>query len=115
MEIGINTSPDNGGIAIIEVEGRMDALSVGEFEEKVIPQCSAEGITGYIIDFAKLIYISSAGLRAILKVAKLCKEQGRKVAICNLAPEVHDVFKISGFDLIITVCENLDSAKSAVA
>ncbi len=114
MEIVINTSPDNGSISVIEVEGRMDALSVGEFEEKVIPQCSVEGVTGYIIDFAKLVYISSAGLRAILKVAKLCKEQGRKVAICNLSPDVHEVFKISGFDLIITVCENLDSAKSAV-
>ena len=115
MEIIINTSPDNGNISVIEVEGRMDALSVGEFEEKVIPQCSVDGITGYVIDFSKLIYISSAVLRAILKVAKLCKEQGRKIAICNLSPEVHEVFKISGFDLIITVCENLDSAKSAVA
>ena len=115
MEIVINSSSDNESISVIEVEGRMDALSVGEFEDKVIPLCSVDGITGYVIDFSKLIYISSAGLRALLKVAKLCKEQGRKIAICNLAPEVHEVFKISGFDLIITVCENLDSAKSAVA
>ena len=84
MEININASPDNGSISVIEVEGRMDALSVGEFEEKVIPQCSVDGITGYVIDFSKLIYISSAGLRAILKVAKLCKEQLLNTeVICN--------------------------------
>lgn len=114
MDIVIDTLPDNGSISVIEVEGRMDALSVGEFEEKIVPQCSVEGITGFIIDFSKLVYISSAGLRAILKVAKQCKELGRKVAICNLSADVHEVFKISGFDLIITVCENLESAKSAV-
>ncbi len=114
MEIVIDTLPDNGSISVIEVKDRMDALSVGEFEEKIVPLCSVDGIKGYIIDFSKLVYISSAGLRAILKVAKLCKEQGRKVVICNLSPDVHEVFKISGFDLIITVCENLDSAKSAV-
>lgn len=114
MEIVINTSPENN-ISVIEVEGRIDALSVGEFEEKIIPQCSVDGISGYVIDFAKLVYISSAGLRAILKVAKLCKEHSRKIAICNLSQEVKEVFKISGFDLIITVCDDLESATKAVS
>ncbi len=114
MEIVINTSVDSDTIQIISVEGRLDALSVGEFEEKVVPLCTTEGIKSYIIDFSKLVYISSAGLRAILKVAKNCKENSRKMAVCNLSPDVKDVFKISGFDLIVTVCDDIDQAKSAV-
>ncbi len=115
MEVIVNAPSDDKN-EIIEVSGRIDAITVGDFEEKVLPLCSSEeNASAFIIDFSKLVYISSAGLRAILKIAKSCNEKGKKMAVCNLSPDVREVFKISGFDLIITVCDDLESAKKAIA
>ncbi len=113
MEIVID-APNEHGVEIIHVEGRIDALNAGSFEEKIIPLCQND-VKSFVIDFSKLVYISSAGLRAILKMAKQCKSVNKKIVICNLASEVKEVFKISGFDLIIKICENLETAVSEVA
>ena len=97
-------------IDLISVDGRIDALTVGTFEEKTLALVDNENYGSYILDFEKLVYISSAGLRAVLKLAKKCKEVSKKLVVCNLSENVLEVFKISGFDLIITVCDNLENA-----
>ncbi len=113
MEIVIDEA-NAKGISIIHVDGRVDALNAGSFEEKMLPLCQSE-TKGFIIDFSKLVYISSAGLRAILKMAKQCKSVKKKIVICNLAAEVQEVFKISGFDLIIKICKDTESAMNEIS
>ena len=113
MEVVIDDA-NSQGIGIIHVDGRIDALNAGKFEEKILPLCQGED-KGFVLDFSKLVYISSAGLRAILKMAKQCKAVGKKIVICNLASEVREVFTISGFDLIIKISENTDSALSQIS
>ncbi|MCR5536527.1 MAG: STAS domain-containing protein [Succinivibrio sp.] len=114
MKIDIASSENNSSITIIKVEGRIDAISVSDFEEKTLPLSATEA-TGFVIDFAKVEYISSAGLRAILKIAKSCKEVKKKVALCNLSATVREVLKISGFDLILKICNDLQAAEDCVA
>ena len=52
-----------------------------------------------ILDFKNLEYISSAGLRVIMKVVK----QEKSVSVINVSPEVYDIFDVSGFTNFITV------------
>ena len=59
MEIRIQQS---GGATVVAVAGKLDALSAGDYE-KAVNQLIAEGKTRFVVDFAKLDYISSAGLR----------------------------------------------------
>ena len=55
------------------------------------------------MDFEKLVYISSAGLRAILLTAKSLGNLNAKLALCSLSDQIREIFEISGFDKIITI------------
>ena len=114
MKVNITQSTNNPALTIVIVEGRIDAITVPEFEEKTLTLSETEA-SGFIIDFAAVEYISSAGLRAILKIAKSCKAVHKKVALCNLSATVREVLKISGFDLILNICTDLPAAEASVS
>jgi anti-anti-sigma factor len=58
-----------------------------------------------VIDFARLEYIASAGLRVILLTQKRCKAAGRGVGIrlINVTPAIYDIFHYAGFDQILDI------------
>ncbi len=111
MEITLNNNQASG-VTIVKASGRIDAVSVSGFEEQTLP-LSESGDNALVLDFSELIYISSAGLRAILKLAKKCKALNKKLLICGLCNEVLEVFKISGFDLILDIKTDLNAAIDA--
>lgn len=75
---------------IIEVEGRIDTNTVTELENN-LPKL--DEIEKVIFDFDKLEYISSSGLRLILKT----KKQVNDTSIINCSTEVYDIFNMTGF------------------
>lgn len=64
-----------------------------------------------LIDFNGLDYISSAGLRAALAVAKRMNAAGGRLALCSLSPQVAEVFEISGVNAIIDIHASAESAE----
>ena len=56
-----------------------------------------------VLDFEGISYISSAGLRVVLLVAKTLQKQKAKMAVCSLSESIREIFEISGFDKIIPV------------
>jgi anti-anti-sigma factor len=94
---------------IVAVTGRMDAVTAPEFEIRLLDWINS-GETHLIVDFAGLEYISSAGLRSILTIAKNLKTRQGKIALCVLRDTVKEVFEISGFSTIIPVFESVDAA-----
>ncbi len=94
---------------ILTISGRMDAVTAPEFETK----CDGliqKGSTKMIVDMKPVQYISSAGLRSILSVAKKLKAAGGEIRFCNLEGMVREVFTISGFATMFPVCDSLDQA-----
>ena len=86
--------------AIVAARGRLDAAGAPEFETR----CKAlvqEGSPRLLLDFAQVEYVSSAGLRSLLVLAKTVKAAGGALALCGLVPAVRDVMTISGFDNIL--------------
>jgi anti-anti-sigma factor len=94
---------------ILAVTGRMDAVTAPEFENRVLDWINA-GETHLVVDFEGLEYISSAGLRSILTIAKNLKTRKGQMALCSLRDTVKEVFEISGFSTIIPVFESIDAA-----
>ena len=70
----------------------------------------AGGEIRFIIDFEALDYISSAGLRSILVIAKKLKAQDGQILLCSLKDAVKEVFEISGFSSIIPIHESVEAA-----
>lgn len=110
--MNINTERD-GGRLVIKTEGRIDGSNASDFQNSVEAVITSEDST-VILDFENLDYISSAGLRVILLIAKDLKQKDKKFAICSLSDMVREIFMISGFDQIIDVHDDLAAASSAL-
>jgi anti-anti-sigma factor len=96
-------------IMIISVKGRMDAVTAPSFEEDMADLIS-KGEKAFIINFSKLEYISSAGLRSILAAAKQLKEKQGKLLFAGLVGPVQEVFKIAGFYSIFQAYDTEEAA-----
>ena len=68
-----------------------------------------------ILDFARLGYISSAGLRVCLVIAKKFNEPGKSFGICNLSRSIRDIVTVSGFDQIISLYDSQSAAIEAIS
>ena len=86
-------------ILYIAVEGRVDASNAAAAEEKIFSIKNANPGKHTVVDADKLEYISSAGLRVILRLRK----EEPKLAIINVSPEVYSVFEMTGFTEMMTV------------
>ncbi len=95
--------------AVVTVQGRVDTLSASDFEQTLIRWIDA-GERQLILDLSELEYISSAGLRTLLVIGKKIDANGGSLRCCALQDMVRKVFEISGFALVLPVCDTLDEA-----
>ena len=86
-------------ILYIAVEGRIDASNAALADEKIFSIKRENPGKHVVVDADALEYISSAGLRVILKLRK----EEADLAIINVAPEVYDVFDMTGFTDMVNV------------
>jgi len=89
-----------GSTVVINIDGRIDTNTAMEFGEKV--NDLLDNITDLILNFEKVEYISSLGLRAILELQKRMLSQGA-MRIINANDSVMDVFNMTGFSKILTI------------
>ena len=86
-------------ILYIAVEGRIDASNAAEAEEKIFSIKNNNPGKHIVVDADQLEYISSAGLRVILRLRK----EEPKLAIINVASDVYEVFDMTGFTDMVTI------------
>ena len=96
---------------VIHPEGRLDTMTAGQFESEVTPLIQQSG-QHVLIDFEKLDYISSAGLRSVLILAKEMKKKENSLALCCLNEPIMEVFRIIGFDTIISIFPTIEEGLS---
>ena len=86
-------------ILYIAIEGRIDASNAAVAEEKIFSIKNDNPGKHTVVDADKLEYISSAGLRVILRLRK----EAPQLAIINVAADVYDVFDMTGFTDMVTI------------
>lgn len=86
---------------VIELDGRLDTITSPELEAVI--KNELDGVTALKLDFSKLEYISSAGLRVLLSAKKKMDQQGT-MEVSNLSELVREVFDVTGFSDIISIC-----------
>ena len=97
------------GTLIACVEGRIDGANAQEFES-AMQNVIADTDRALLLDLVGLSYISSAGLRVILLLAKSLAKHETKFALCGLSAPIKTVFEISGFNKIIAIHESREDA-----
>ena len=84
----------------VALEGRLDTTTAPELETEL--KQSLAGVTELIMDFEKLDYISSAGLRVLLSAQKIMTKQG-SMKIIHANEMIMEVFEVTGFIDILTI------------
>lgn len=102
------------GAVILNVAGRLDAVSAAEFDRQC-GVCADKKPARLLLDFAGLDYISSAGLRSLLSLAKKMKNSGGKLGVCGLKGVVREVVELSGFDQFLPIFDDRPSALQKMA
>lgn len=102
-----------GEVLIVRLAGRLDSSAAPGAEQSFAGVLKG-GPAHLAIDLSRLEYISSAGLRVLLIVAKKVQQLQGKVALCGLTPNVREIFAISGFDAIFSIQPDAAAAVAAV-
>ena len=111
MHIGTETVDD---VLIATVQGRIHSANGAEFRRALLGAVDAhEGPV--IVDCRELDYLASAGLRALLIVARRMADRNAPFAVCSLSGPVAEVFSVSGFDRVIKTLASREEAVAAVA
>ena len=98
-----------GDVAVMTLEGRIDANFAKSLETACLERID-QGDRQLVMDFQGVNFISSAGLRVILLIAKRLEPQGGRIKLAALNPTLMDVFEISGFSKLFTIVPHVEDA-----
>ena len=97
----LNISKESNATSLtVILEGRLDTTTAPDLEKEL--KDSLDDVTELIMDFEKLEYISSAGLRVLLSAQKIMSRQG-EMKLIHVSDTVMEIFKVTGFADILTI------------
>jgi serine/threonine-protein kinase RsbW len=89
-------------VRIFALDGRLDAVQTGAALVEV-REAIGEGARKVLLDMASVTFLSSSGLRALLLVRKELLAHGGELRLCELRPQVQEVFTLTGFIQVFTI------------
>ena len=97
--LNIQKTQENDSI-LYQLEGRLDTVTAPELEASL--QEALVETTNLVLDFEKLDYISSAGLRVFLSAQKIINNQGT-MKVIHVNDTIMEIFEVTGFNEILTI------------
>ena len=85
----------DGDTLTVKLDGRLDTNTAPDFQTEMEPLLN--DISKLVLDFEKLDYISSAGLRVLLKTFQVMEAKDGRMVLKNVNEDLYDVLKLSGF------------------
>ena len=95
----MKTTLDND-ILLLHLEGRIDSTNAAAVERELNEALSARPGAPFALDAESLEYISSAGLRVLLR---LRQSAGKEITVRNASPAVYEIFDVTGFTSLLKV------------
>ena len=97
-------STKEGDVLIFEPEGRIHGTNARDVETAFLDKVRG-GELVILVDFSEVDFISSAGLRVLLMVAKEVKARSGRIELCSMRDYLKEVFEVSGFNAIFQIHE----------
>jgi len=101
----------NGDVLVLMLKGRLDAISSIDAEKQIFNYIGS-GHHKLILNFSDVDYLSSVGMRLLLRTTKKLKMLSGKMVVCEIKTNVMDILKMSGFDHVIEFSKSEDEALS---
>ncbi|GAK53618.1 anti-sigma factor antagonist [Candidatus Moduliflexus flocculans] len=112
MDVNVRQAGQNADVHIVEIEGRIDAKTAADIENELNALKEKQAVK-IIVDFSRVNYISSGGLRVFLSALKWAKAGNGDLKLVNMEQNVEKIFKLAGFTKIFNILPDIDSALSA--
>lgn len=91
----------NDAITTLEIEGRVDTMTSPQLQQAVLQ--AFQGAEKVVLDFAKVTYISSAGLRVLLIGQKTAQSKHMSMVLTNVGETVKNVLDMVGFSSVMNI------------
>ena len=102
----------DGAIRVLTLSGRLDTETAADLELSLQDLLGA-GERNFLLDLAGIGYVSSAGLRVLLGLAKQLDGGRGNLRLCGLSAAVRQVFDVAGFGKLFAIFPNRDAALGA--
>lgn len=99
-------SPLGHAVAVtvtVALDGEIDAATVDPMKAKMAEAIDANPGSRVTIDFARVTFLDSTGLGALVSAMRRARSNGGDVALANVAPNVRKVFDITGLDRVFDI------------
>ncbi len=103
------TEDRKGEVLVLSPIGRLDSDNAYAFQSIVMGHVE-KGERSIVVEFSRLDFISSSGLRVCLVAAKTLRASNGKLVLCAMKDGIGEVFRISGFSRIISIEDSLEAA-----
>lgn len=97
------------GLALFAPAGRIDTTTSPLLDDE-LKRVVDGGARDLVVDFGRVDYISSAGLRVLLVLAKRLRSERGRLVLCGLNGPVWQVFDLAGFLPLFTIEESREAA-----
>jgi anti-sigma B factor antagonist len=97
-----------GSVLVIELDGQLDGTTSPAVQEQITAVLQPD--SRIVLDLSRVTYMSSAGLRVLLVLARQLEATGSRLVLVGLVEEVRDTMAITGFLGFFTAYENLSDA-----
>ena len=99
-------------IFIVAPKGRVDSNTSSALETSVLGHAREARL---LVDLSGVEYISSAGLRVFLMLARKVKEAGGRLVLCSMGASVRQVFDLAGFTALFAVEASVEQGLSRLS
>lgn len=103
MVVGLNVQEQEvNGVKVLRLEGRLDAISSVVLEKKLDENITHQRVR-VLLDFTKVDYLSSAGMRLLLSMTKKFKQNEGMMGIFAIHDDVMEIIRMAGFERILSI------------
>jgi anti-anti-sigma factor len=92
----------------------LDAGIIRNMQEELLTIVGKAEEPNIVMDFGAVKFLSSAALGMLIRASKKCKEVEANLFLCDIAPNIREVFKITTLDKIFKICADSEEAEQAV-
>lgn len=102
------------GILVVRLDGELDVCGANEFRNSVDDALELTGAKHILLNMQGVNFIDSSGLGVILGRYKRIAQQGGKILVVHLAPQVQRIFELAGLMKILTIYQSEEQALDLV-
>ena len=106
------TVTDVDGVNLVEFTDRkiLDELSISELGDQLRAVAESAPSVRLLLNFENVEHLSSAALGMLITLDRLVKEKSGKLKLCNINPQIYEVFKITRLNKLFTIHEDAEEA-----